>query len=322
MLGNTTARRGLSLEAHALTDRGRRREHNEDVVAMREEAGLYLVADGAGGHNAGDVAARLAVRSILNFFDATAQEFQEKPEFDQFGFPSAARRLSSAIHKANRDVVEISKESDQHHGMGTTIVAAFFSARSGLMHIAHVGDSRCYRCRTGTLELLTQDHSLYTDVLEQRPDIADVVLKRLPKHVVTRALGMDEQLRVSLSSHSVLPGDRYLLCSDGLSSPVSADAILRALASMDSPRAVTTRLVELANQAGGPDNISALVIDCFGDVGVSELDEEELEAPLDDFDEDPEILILGIEELDPRERPYSASDGLLNTLGELIKRGK
>jgi protein phosphatase len=269
------------------------------------------------------VAAQLAVRSIINFFDATGHEFEGKPEFDQFGFPTAARRLSSAIHKANGDVVQISKESDQHHGMGTTIVAILFSARSGLMHLAHVGDSRCYRSRAGTLELLTQDHSLYTDVIEQRPDIADVVLKRLPKHVVTRALGMDEQLRVSIGTHAVLPGDRYLLCSDGLSSPVSEDVLSSTLAAAEAPGVVTARLVELANEAGGPDNVSAVVVDCFGEVRASELDDEELEAPAGDFDdEDPEILILGIEELDPRERPYSASDGLLHTLGELIKRGK
>ncbi|HZL27208.1 MAG TPA: hypothetical protein VFC39_11840, partial [Acidobacteriaceae bacterium] len=149
-------------------------------------------------------------------------------------------------------------------GMGTTVVALCFSPRSGLMHVAHVGDSRCYRLRAGHLELLTKDHSLLTDVVEQRPELDDAVLAKLPKNVVTRALGMDSQLRVSMRSYAVVCGDRYLLCSDGLSGPVSAPEIAEALGRAEAPAAIADRLIELANVAGGPDNIAALIVHCQG----------------------------------------------------------
>src|SRR3954471_15455380 len=207
----------LVLQAGGATDVGKRRTHNEDAVLVRDDLDLYLVADGAGGHNAGEVASALCARSIANYFGATIRSTHESPEFNRFGIPHGARRLSAAVLKANRDIVEISRTSQTHRGMGTTVVAACFSARSGLMHVANVGDSRCYRLRGGHLELLTQDHSLLMDVLEQRPDIDDEVIARLPKNIVTRAIGMVSALRVSLRSHSVVVGDRYLLCSDGLS---------------------------------------------------------------------------------------------------------
>jgi protein phosphatase len=292
------------------------------VALAREDLGVYVVSDGAGGHNAGEVAAEIAVSCIAKYFESTPPETQEERGLDAFGVPVGARRLSAAIHRANREVIGASKRSEQHRGMGSTVVAAFFSAGAGVLHVAHVGDSRCYRYRAPHLELLTQDHSLVMDVLEQRPDLEAAVLARLPKHVVTRALGMNEQLRVSLSSYAVAAGDRYLLCSDGLSSPVRHDAIAQVLASDADPETMARRLIELANGAGGPDNIAALVVHCSGG---RPSEPAPMPEPLDaapDSDEDPEILILGIEELDPEERPHTASDGLLKTLGELIKRGK
>jgi protein phosphatase len=186
------------------------------------------------------------------------------PEFNRLGIPNGARRLSSAVHKANRDVVEIARTSPKHRGMGTTVVASCFSPRSGLMHVAHVGDSRCYRMRDGDFELLTQDHSLLTDVLEQRPELDDEVLARLPKNIVTRAIGLDGQLRVSIRSFSVVEGDRYLLCSDGLSGPVPALDLAAVLALHEAPQAIAQRLIALANEKGGPDNVAALIIDCQG----------------------------------------------------------
>src|SRR5512142_2741584 len=144
----------LQVSGAGATDTGRRRRLNEDRVAVRNDLSAYLVCDGAGGHNAGEVAAALASRSIVNYLAATVQQAGEQPEFDRFGIPNGARRLSAAVHKANRDVVEISQTSHQHRGMGTTVVTAAFSPRSGLMHVAHVGDSRCYRLRSRHLELL------------------------------------------------------------------------------------------------------------------------------------------------------------------------
>lgn len=317
----------LVLQAGGATDVGKRRTHNEDTVLVRDDLSLYLVADGAGGHNAGDVASALCARSMSNYFGATIRATHESPEFNRFGIPNGARRLSAAVLKANRDIVEISRTSQQHRGMGTTVVAACFSPRSGLMHVAHVGDSRCYRLRGGHLELLTKDHSLLTDVIEQRPELDDQVLARLPKNVVTRALGMDGQLRVSIRSYAVVEGDRYLLCSDGLSGPVSAPEIADALGREESPEQIAQRLLKLANGAGGPDNIAALVLHCQGG-HVRALPADSVPPPPPelfsmpgDFDpdkSDPELLILGIEDFDLSEGTETASDDLLRALGDLI----
>lgn len=316
----------LVLRAGGATDVGQRRTHNEDAVLVRDDLDLYLVADGAGGHNAGEVASHLCARSMANYFGATIRSTHQSPEFNRFGMPNGARRLSAAVLKANRDIVEISRSSKAHRGMGTTLVAACFSPRSGLLHVAHVGDSRCYRLRAGHLELLTKDHSLLTDVLEQRPELEDAVLSQLPKNVVTRALGMDETLRVSMRSFTLVEGDRYLLCSDGLSGPVPMPDLARALGSEATPEQLALRLIELANEAGGPDNIAALVLECQRSP-VRELLGSPVPEPFDPpfesdpYGSDPELLIVGIEELDPEldlgRGTESASDGLLKALTDL-----
>jgi PPM family protein phosphatase len=317
----------LVLRAGGATDVGKRRTHNEDTVLVRDDLSLYLVADGAGGHNAGEVASALCARSMSNYFGATIRATHERPEFNRFGIPNGARRLSAAVLKANSDIVEISRTSQQHKGMGTTVVAACFSPRSGLMHVAHVGDSRCYRLRAGHLELLTKDHSLLTDVIEQRPELDDQVLARLPKNVVTRALGMDGQLRVSIRSYAVVEGDRYLLCSDGLSGPVSAPEMAAALGRDEPPVQIVERLLKLANDAGGPDSIAALVLHCQGGHARAVPADSvpppppELFSMPGDYDNDrsdPELLILGIEDLDITNGIESASDDLLRALGDLI----
>jgi protein phosphatase len=313
----------LKLKAAGRTDIGKRRQHNEDVILVREELGLFVVADGAGGHNAGEVASALAARSMENYFGATIRATHEAPEFNRLGLPNGARRLSSAVHKANRDVVEIARTSPKHRGMGTTIVATCFSPRSALMHVAHVGDSRCYRMRNGDFELLTKDHSLLTDILEQRPELDDEMLARLPKNIVTRALGIDGQLRVSIRSFSVVEGDRYLLCSDGLSGPVPALDLAAILNLEESPRAIVDRLIALGLEFGGPDNLSALIIDCQGGhkqaVPADSVPppEPEIEPRLSDPGQEPELLILGIQDLDVADA-VSASDGLIKAIEDLI----
>lgn len=287
---------GLTLTSAAQVHVGRVREHNEDALLARQDLGLYVVADGAGGHNAGEVASALALRSIENYVGATVREAWNKPEWDNLGIANGGRRLVAAVLKANRDVIEISKRSERHRGMGTTVVAASFSPRSEHLHIAHVGDSRCYRLRGGFLEQLTSDHSLINDVLEQRPELDDAVLERLPRNVVTRALGVDPQLRVPLRSIQVAAGDQYLLCSDGLSGPVPADRIAALLSGAATPEAATEALIEAALDAGGPDNIAAVVMRCAG-----QAIEGRATLPgfttLDDFDA-PELLLVGIDELE------------------------
>jgi serine/threonine protein phosphatase PrpC len=258
----------VHIEAAGATDIGRARKHNEDAVLLRDDLGLYIVADGAGGHNAGNVASALATTSIANFFENTQKEIEALPEYDDFGFSTAARRMARAIQRANRDIIEIAKSSMRHRGMGTTVVAIWARPDLGTVHVGHVGDSRCYRYRAGQLEQLTHDHSLYNDVLELQPDLPDAAMARLPRNVVTRALGMEEVVRAAVQSNVLVPGDRYLLCSDGLTDALSEMEMTQALESQKTASEVVRALIGRANEADAQDNLAALVLFC--DVGATE----------------------------------------------------
>lgn len=248
--------------AAGLADIGRGRKHNEDTVLLRPDLGLFMVADGAGGHEAGNVASALATTTVAHYFEDTQAAHDERPEVDPFGIPTAARRLSAAFQRANHEIVEVAKSSNRHRGMGTTLVAAWFEPRTGLLHVGHVGDSRCYRLRGGHLEALTHDHSLMNEVIEMRPEIDDDVLARLPRHVVTRALGMADGVRATIRSFEPVPGDRYLLCSDGLHGWVADDQIAEALMLERTAEEQSRLLVEMAKEAGSRDNVATLVIEC------------------------------------------------------------
>ena len=252
--------RSLKLSAAGATDIGRHREHNEDAVLVRADLSLFIVADGAGGHNAGNVASALATTSIANAYESGAVRFGSGADGAGLG-PAAPRRLAAAVHRANREIVDIARSSNKYKGMGTTVVAACFSAESNELHVAHAGDSRCYRLRNGDIEQLTHDHSLFNDVLEMRPEIDDAVLVNLPRHVVTRALGMDESFRVTVRTHGVLVGDRFLLCSDGVTDALDDEPIAWKLGVESlAPERLVREVIEAALFAGVDDNVAALVI--------------------------------------------------------------
>jgi protein phosphatase len=247
--------------AAAVTDVGRQRKHNEDHVLVKPELGLFVVADGMGGHNAGNVASALATTSIHNFFEAT--QFGDLPgpiPADEIDLQPEARRVVAGVRKANHDVFLISSTHAQHQGMGSTVVAAYVSHETDQIHVGHVGDSRCYRIRDGEIEQLTKDHSLINDALALKPDLSQDELARLPKNIITRALGMKDAVKVDIRSEHVHVGDIFLLCSDGLSGMVSEAQILDVFEFTQEPREACELLVSLANEAGGTDNISALII--------------------------------------------------------------
>ncbi len=257
----------LRFEAVGVTDIGRQRKHNEDHVLLRPELDLFVVADGMGGHNAGDIASRLATASLRNFYEAlSAGAVPEKQFLDGYDeLAQEGQHLAAAIRKANRDVFEISSTYRQHHGMGSTVVACYLARGAGVMHVGHVGDSRCYRYRNGELSQLTHDHSLINDALALKPDLTQEELARLPKNIITRALGMREDVKVDIRSDEVQVGDIYLLCSDGLSGMVEEDDIENVLAALyaiqgSDLREACETLVTLANDAGGTDNITAILI--------------------------------------------------------------
>jgi protein phosphatase len=316
--------RGISPNAAGGTNIGRR-EHNEDNVLLRPELGLFLLADGAGGHNAGNVASALATSTVANVFETTAATLADRPDVDQFGLWTDARRLAAAIHRANVDIIDIAKKSSRYRGMGTTIVALAFSEGGDVIHIAHVGDSRCYRLRAGLLDMLTVDHSLMMDVLETNPDADDALVARMPRHVVTRALGMDEVMRVSVRTQRTAPGDIYLLCSDGLSGVLDDEHIELILGEPRTPDGHVRALIDAALAADAQDNVAALVIECRETESApkrrpSHRPAESLAmppAPRAPMGSAPEIIIVGVEtHVVPAE---SASAGLLDAVGKLSK---
>ncbi|XXY49691.1 Stp1/IreP family PP2C-type Ser/Thr phosphatase [Sorangium sp. So ce269] len=244
-----------------MTDVGRQRKHNEDNVLVKSELGLFVVADGMGGHNAGNVASALATRSLDNFFEATRAGILPGPvPADEQELDPGARRIVAAIRKANHDVFVISNTYTQHQGMGSTVVAAYVCSDTEQIHVGHVGDSRCYRIRQGEIEQLTKDHSLINDALALKPDLSQDEIARLPKNIITRALGMKDAVKVDIRSERVLPGDVFLLCSDGLSGMVSEQQILDVFEITQEPHEACELLIAMANEAGGTDNISALIV--------------------------------------------------------------
>jgi len=269
----------LRVAAAGKTDVGRRRKHNEDSILVKPELQLFVVADGMGGHNAGEVASALAARSLDNFFSATATGVIPA-EFAGADSPitNDARRLASSVRKANADVYEIASTRRQHAGMGSTVVAAHVSERDRRVHICHVGDSRCYRIRDGEIEQLTRDHSLINDALAMRPDLTEEILAELPKNVITRAVGTQESLEVDLRSERLLEGDLYLLCSDGLSGQVTAEQILEVASITTDLEELCDLLIIMANDSGGPDNITVIAIRIDELAAAAEL-EAEADAP-------------------------------------------
>ena len=246
--------------AAGLTDVGLQREHNEDNFLVLSEHSLFIVADGMGGHRAGDVASRLAVESIGEFFRSFGGEDATWPFHIDTTMSEAENRLVASIRIANRQIFEKSLRSRDLRGMGTTVVGALFSENDGRMYIGHVGDSRCYRFRDGELRLMTRDHSLINDYLLAMPELSAEQQAELPRNVITRALGMQEHVAVDIQADETRPGDVYLLCSDGLSGMVPEPEILQIIASTPNLTEICQRLIDAANDLGGEDNITAVVI--------------------------------------------------------------
>ncbi|MBX3261568.1 MAG: Stp1/IreP family PP2C-type Ser/Thr phosphatase [Labilithrix sp.] len=259
--------------AAGASDVGLQREHNEDSYVVLKEYDLFVVADGMGGHRAGDVASKLATETISEFFKSTANDDVTWPFHFDTNLSEEENRLLTGIRVANRQIFERSTRSREYHGMGTTVVGAMFSPRKGRMYIGHVGDSRCYRVRAGQIQLLTRDHSLINDYLLAMPDLTEEQRSELPKNVITRALGMQDQVVVDLQHDEPTPGDVYVLCSDGLSGMVTDEEIQKIVVQNADIRDACAKLIARANEHGGEDNVTAVLIKI----------EEQLEAPTEEI---------------------------------------
>ena len=246
--------------AAGLSDVGLQREHNEDSFVVLKEYDLFVVADGMGGHRAGDVASKIATETISEFFRTTANEDVTWPFHFDTNLSEEENRLLTGIRVANRQIFERSTRSREYHGMGTTVVGAMFSPKKQRMYLGHVGDSRCYRVREGQIQQLTRDHSLINDYLVAMPDLTEEQRSELPKNVITRALGMQDHVVVDLQHDDPKQGDVYVLCSDGLSGMVTDDDMRQIVASTNDIRDACRRLIQRANERGGEDNITAVLI--------------------------------------------------------------
>lgn len=248
----------LRIEVAGQTDVGRKRTHNEDNFAIFADYGLYVVADGMGGHASGEVASKLAIDTLHEFFAATVDDPERtwpyKMERDR---SYEENRLVTGIKLCNLRIYEAAQKDKRQRGMGTTLVSLF--AVQGGAYVGHVGDSRVYRIRDGKIAQLTEDHSLLNDYKKMKHLSADEVQNFPHKNVIVRALGMKDSVKVDTCYETPREGDVVLLCSDGLSGQLSDEQMLRLV--MASPDLATTanRLIEAANNNGGPDNITCVL---------------------------------------------------------------
>lgn len=234
--------------AAGLSDVGKERKHNEDRFILLPEFGVFVVADGMGGHQSGEVASRMAASTVAAHFRA------------QNGGGSVKDRLVAALTEANARIFARADDSRAHRGMGTTIVAAAYAGDGPSLTVAHAGDSRCYRIRNGRMSQLTRDHSLLQDALLERPDLTESDLAYLPRNVITRALGIGPTVELDVRTEPVEAGDHYLLCSDGLHGLVQDEDIVRIVLGAHTLTHACRDLVGRANANGGKDNVTTVLI--------------------------------------------------------------
>jgi len=251
---------GLRAVAVGLSDVGLQREHNEDSFVVLDDHDLFVVADGMGGHRAGDVASKMATETMTEFFRSTATDDVTWPFHFDTNLSEEENRLLTGIRIANRQIFDRSLRSREHHGMGTTVVGAMYSRSKNRMYIGHVGDSRCYRIRNGHIELLTRDHSLINDYVLAMPGLTEEQRNELPKNVITRALGMQDNVVVDIQHDTPDVGDVYCLCSDGLTGMLDDDELLHVIAGSADLNEACRALIANANANGGDDNITVILV--------------------------------------------------------------
>ena len=248
------------IDAYGRTDVGRRRKINEDSLLVSPETNLYAVCDGMGGHNAGEVASRMAIETLASFVEKSAVEqeitwpwgIDAELSFD-------ANRLKTAIKLANARVFQAADNREELTGMGTTIVAAVVSGNK--MTIGSAGDSRCYLVRNDQLKQLTRDDSWVSAALGEGILNSDDVEHHPLRNVITKAVGARDSIDIDTIEHTLEPGDVAMLCSDGLHGMLNDQELTRLLIPVpESLEQATARLVDGANEAGGRDNVTVVLL--------------------------------------------------------------
>ncbi len=248
----------MKTQGFGLTDVGMVREHNEDSFLVDNDASLFIVCDGVGGRNAGEIASQMGVDIIRDHFTKNlGQNTGFIGAFDD-SFGQATNRLASAIRLANQVVHESAKSKPNLHGMGATVVAVYFDGTT--LSLAHAGDSRAYLIREGNITQLTEDHSLVNEQLrsglitKEQARLSDI------KNIITRALGPELDIKVELAEHKLEGRDSILLCSDGLSNMVPDEMLLSKMIAADRIDRACLELIQTAKDNGGDDNITAVIV--------------------------------------------------------------
>lgn len=247
------------IEAHAETDTGPVRSVNEDSWLIQSDLGLYAVADGMGGHNAGEVASRLAVDALGGFIGRSATDsdlswpYGVDPELS-----FQANRLRTGIHLANRRVFRAAESRDDYTGMGTTLVSLLVNGGNRVV-VGHVGDSRIYRLSAGRFGPVTEDDS-WAAALRGQGLTAEELARHPMRHVLTNVVGIRDQVTVHIAEYPLTSGDCYVLCSDGLYEPLDDKLMQDIIASEDGAEKIARRLVREALDRGSRDNVTALVL--------------------------------------------------------------
>lgn len=250
------------IEAFGGTDVGRRRKLNEDSFLVDPKTHLYAVCDGMGGHNAGEVASKMAIEALDSFIQ---RSHLEKEITWPYGLDAnlsfAGNRLKTAIKLANRKVFRAADNREDYTGMGTTIVAGLVSVEEKMLTVGSAGDSRCYIFRDGTLKQLTRDDSWVSAAWAEGILSSEEIERHPLKNVITKAVGAKESIEIDVVEHAFKAGDLALICSDGLHSMINDEAIRGVLAaSSSSLERVSERLIAAANDAGGRDNVSVVLL--------------------------------------------------------------
>ncbi len=248
-----------ALEIASHTDPGMVRSNNEDSIASMPDKGLVVLADGMGGYNAGEVASGMATTMLTTELRQLLEEHAPHEVDPQSGQKAALKMLQQQIAKANASIYQAAQSQPQYAGMGTTLVAALFFDNK--LMVAHIGDSRLYRMRGSEFSQVSKDHSLLQEQID-----AGMLTKEQAKHssnknLVTKALGIDPAVEPEIHEYDALPGDIYLLCSDGLSDMVSDEDIGMTLQALGANlNLAVQQLVQMANDNGGRDNVSVILI--------------------------------------------------------------
>jgi protein phosphatase len=248
------------LEAYGQTDVGRRRKLNEDNFLVDPEPNLYAVCDGMGGHNAGEVASKMAIETLAAFIEKSHKEKEITwPYGLDVNLSYDGNRLKTAIKLANKKVFRAADNREDYTGMGTTAVAVLVSGN--VMTIGSAGDSRCYLLRAGKLTQLTRDDSWVSAALGEGILNTDEVERHPLRNVITKAVGAKDSIELEVVEHKLLSGDVALLCSDGLHAMINDEQIHQGLTPFPSTlQDAARKLIDAANEAGGKDNVTVVLL--------------------------------------------------------------